>query len=146
MATSKCSYGSLLETAPTRGQQQSILLIEDDNYSVRWVQEAFRKHNQYKLECVTGLSDALSRLLDGGIDVILLDLGLPDCSDGLAYGWVREAAPGVPVLVFTASSRDQVDSSVVPEDIAKFMVKGQISALALVEAVADALGTGGTTD
>jgi DNA-binding NtrC family response regulator len=144
MPTPKCSHGSQVITAPTRGRQQSVLLIEDDSDSVRWVKQAFRKYDQYRLECVTGLSHALSRLLDGGIDIILLDLGLPDCLDGFAYGWVHEVAPGVPVLVFTASSREQVDFSIVPQNIAKFLVKGQISASALVEAVREELGTGGT--
>ena len=91
------------------------------------------------------MSAALSRLHDVGIDVILLDLGLPDCSEQLVYHLVRDAAPGVPILIFTASTREQVDSSIVPQDAATFLLKGQISAAALMEAVADALGTGGTT-
>jgi DNA-binding response OmpR family regulator len=121
---------------------QHILLIEDDKDSIRWVQHAFKRHTQYKLEVVSYLSDGLSRLLDGGIDIILLDLGLPDCSNMFTYAWVREAAPDVPILVFTADSREEVEFSVVPRDVNNFLVKGQLSASNLMEAIAEALANG----
>ena len=128
--------------APATPRQPHILLIEDDKDSIRWVQHAFKRHSRYKLETVSYLSDGLSRLLDGGIHIILLDLGLPDCSNLFTYAWVREAAPDVPILVFTADSRDEVDFSVVPRDVNNFLVKGQLSSSNLMEAIADALATG----
>jgi DNA-binding response OmpR family regulator len=128
--------------APATPRHQHILLIEDDKDSIRWVQHAFKRHGEYKLECVSYLSDGLSRLLDGGIDIILLDLGLPDCSNLFTYAWVREAAPEVPILVFTADSREEVDFSVVPRDVNNFLVKGQLSASNLMDAIAEALASG----
>jgi CheY-like chemotaxis protein len=128
--------------APPMPRHPHILLIEDDKDSIRWVQHAFKKHGEYKLEFVSYLSDGLSRLLDGGIDIILLDLGLPDSSNLFTYAWVREAAPEVPILVFTADSREEVDFSVVPRDANNFLVKGQLSASNLMDAIAEALAAG----
>ena len=92
MSTQQSSHGlhaSNVVTAHTHGRQQRALLIEDDSDSARWVQHVFRKHDQYQLAWVSGMSAALSRLHDVGIDVILLDLGLPDCSEQLVYHLVR---------------------------------------------------------
>jgi DNA-binding NtrC family response regulator len=141
MSTPECSH----VPQPIGSRRQRVLLIEDDQNIVRWVQRSFVKHDQYLLEYVEGVKDALSRLLQGGIDAILLDLGLPDCAEQFVYSSVREAAPGAPILIFSASTREEVDSSIVPQDVARFLLKGQISSTALVECVADALGTCGTT-
>jgi CheY-like chemotaxis protein len=142
MPTPEPSHRLQVAIAPAIPRQPHILLIEDDKDSIRWVQHAFKRHREYKLESVSYLSDGLSRLLDGGIDVILLDLGLPDCSNHFTYAWVREAAPEVPILVFTADSREEVDFSIVPRDVNNFLVKGQLSASNLMDAVASALAAG----
>lgn len=69
-------------TDPNRKLRQCVLLIEDDEDAMHWVQHALKEHGngKYKLEWKQCLSDGLSRLLHGGIDLILLDLGLGDCS------------------------------------------------------------------
>jgi CheY-like chemotaxis protein len=142
MSIPQPSHRLQVAVAPSMPRPPHILLIEDDKDSIRWVQHAFKKHGEYKLEFASYLSDGLSRLLDGGIDIILLDLGLPDCSNLFTYAWVREAAPEVPILVFTADSREEVDFSIVPRDVNNFLVKGQLSASNLMDAIAEALSAG----
>lgn len=61
-----------------------VLLIEDNPGDVRLVREALGGVGsvQFALTCADRLSTGLARLADGGIDIVLLDLALPD-SQGL---------------------------------------------------------------
>jgi glutamate dehydrogenase (NAD(P)+) len=123
-----------------RKRKRCILLIEDDKDSMHWVEHAVKQYGKgrYQLEWKQCLSDGLSRLLAGGIDLILLDLGLGDCSSPFTETWVRKAAPRVPVVVFTGDPSEESGCSMV--GLGGYLVKGQVSASGLLEAISDALG------
>ena len=61
-----------------------VLLIEDNPGDARLIREMLRevRDTRFELECADRLSAGLERLRNGGIDIVLLDLGLPD-SQGL---------------------------------------------------------------
>ena len=116
-----------------------VLLIEDNKDAMRWVQHALKHygHGKYQLEWKECLSDGLSRLLDGGVDLILLDLGLSDCSSPFTESWVRKAAPKVPIIVLTGDLQDENERTT--RGIGTYLVKGQVSPAGLVEAISHAL-------
>ncbi|MCK4789915.1 MAG: response regulator, partial [Desulfobacteraceae bacterium] len=83
------------------GKAIRVLLIEDNPGDARLIREflAEAEETVFTLECVDRLSTGLKRLANGAIDVILLDLGLPD-SQGLdtlarTYDQVRD----VPIVL-----------------------------------------------
>jgi DNA-binding response OmpR family regulator len=119
-----------------------VLLIEDDEDAMHWVQHALKEYGRgkFKLEWKQCLSDGLSRLLNGGIDLVLLDLGLGDCSSPFTEAWVRKAAPKVPIVVLSGDPAGQIESSL--PSIEKHLVKGQVSPEELVQAISDALAAG----
>ena len=135
------ALGSPDATDIPRKGKQCVLLIEDDEDAMYWVQHALKEYGngKYKLEWKQCLSDGLSRLLKGGIDLILLDLGLGDCSSPFTEVWVRKAAPKVPIVVLSGDPAGDVESSLPNSE--KHLVKGQVSASGLVEAISEALGT-----
>ena len=63
----------------------SVLIIEDNAGDARLVRETLKgtAGPGYRVAWMDRLSSGLARLAEGGIDVVLLDLGLPD-SQGLA--------------------------------------------------------------
>ena len=124
-----------------RKLKQRVLLIEDDEDAMYWVRHALKEYGngKYKLEWKQCLSDGLSRLLNGGIDLILLDLGLGDCSSPFTEAWVRKAAPKVPIVVLSGDPAGQIESSL--PSIEKHLVKGHVSPSDLVQAISDALST-----
>jgi two-component system response regulator AtoC len=63
-------------TAP---QRISILIVEDDP-SFGGVLEEELRSREYSVDRVTSVADAIERLREGGLDVALLDLQLPDGS------------------------------------------------------------------
>ena len=81
------------------GQCISVLIIEDNPGDARLVQETLKGSSNpaYRVEWVDRLSSGLVRLADGGIDVLLLDLGLPDSRGLAALSRIQDLAPNVPV-------------------------------------------------
>jgi DNA-binding NarL/FixJ family response regulator len=138
----KIALGSADPTDIPRKHKQCVLLIEDDEDAMHWVQHALKEYGngKYKLEWKECLSDGLSRLLNGGIDLILLDLGLGDCSSPFTETWVRKAAPRVPIVVLSGDPAGQIESSL--PSIEKHLVKGHVSPAGLVQAISDALDAG----
>ncbi len=76
----------------------SILLVEDVLGDARLIREMVREHGgQTKsLVNVTSMSEAEAYLEKNDVDIILLDLGLPDAQGLGAIRRVRNAAPHVP--------------------------------------------------
>jgi CheY-like chemotaxis protein len=68
-----------------------VLVIEDNPGDFRLIQEMLleAKDKSFNVELAENLSKALERLKQGGIDVVMSDLGLPD-SQGLKEGQWRQ--------------------------------------------------------
>ncbi len=63
-----------------------VLLVEDNPEDVRNVERLLTAADTpFDVTSVGRLSDALSRLATGDIDVILLDLGLPDTDSSQTF-------------------------------------------------------------
>ncbi len=89
------------------------------------------------VEHVTCLADALERLSAGGIDVVLLDLGLPD-SDGLeTVAAVVEQRSTAPVIVLTGQKGMGVDA--IQQGAQDYLLKGQITPDVLVRTITYAI-------
>jgi DNA-binding response OmpR family regulator len=88
----------------------AVLLAEDDLSIAEPLARALRREG-YEVEVSTDGVDALERVLDGGLDLVVLDLGLPEM-DGLEVcRRMRADGRTVPVLVLTARA-DEVDTVV----------------------------------
>ena len=118
-----------------------VLLIEDNEDAMLLVRFALKEYGggRYQLEWANCLTEGLSRILRGGIDVVVLDLGLPDSSGPVSYTWVREAAPEVPVVVLTGDTREETELTVFSSGVHDYLVKDQISASRLVSVIHEAL-------
>jgi CheY-like chemotaxis protein len=124
-------------------RQECVLLVEDNEDAMYLVQCALEEYGNgaYKLEWVNGLTGCLERLSKGGVDIVLLDLGLPESSGPLSYIRVREAAPEIPVLVLTGDTRAETESAVDAFGAEDFLVKDEVSGALLLQAIRAALYT-----
>jgi two-component system, OmpR family, response regulator RegX3 len=87
----------------------TVLLVEDDPKIASLLTKGLRRQG-FLVEWVSTGEESLARLDMGGVDVLLLDLGLPDI-DGLeVLREMRQRGMGVPVIVVTGRSdpRDRV--------------------------------------
>jgi C4-dicarboxylate-specific signal transduction histidine kinase len=107
----------------------NVLLIEDNPGDARLVREALQGTSDpgYRVEWVRRLSLGLNRLADGGIDVLLLDLGLPD-SQGLAtLAAVHASAPHMPVVVLSGAVDEQFAVEAVQASAQDYLVKTYVN-------------------
>jgi diguanylate cyclase (GGDEF)-like protein len=115
----------------------NVLLIEDNPGDARLIQELLAEPGGavFTLECVDRLSTGLKRLVEGGIDVILLDLGLPD-SQGLdtivkAYDQVQD----VPIVVLTGFDDEALAIQAMRAGAQDYLAKGQMDGNLLIRTV-----------
>jgi DNA-binding response OmpR family regulator len=84
-----------------------LLLVEDDDAIARPLVRALEREG-FAVEHVAAGEPALDRVASGGIDLVVLDLTLPDL-DGLEVsGRLRTAHPALPIVMLTAR-REEVD-------------------------------------
>jgi DNA-binding response OmpR family regulator len=118
-----------------------VLLVEDNSGDARLLREMFGKEKagSFELTHVLRLSEALSLLAQGGTDIVLLDMGLPD---GHGLDTVRRAraiAPGVPLIVLTGLDDEVLAAEAMKEGAQDYLIKGQIESRALPRALRHAI-------
>ena len=113
-----------------------VLLVEDNPGDARLIGEMLSAGDDlFELIHVGDLSAGLERLYAGGIDVILLDLLLPD-SRGLAtFSKAHVSAPQVPIIVLTGLGDEEVGVQAVREGAQDYLVKGEVDGHLLVRSV-----------
>jgi sigma-B regulation protein RsbU (phosphoserine phosphatase) len=114
-----------------------VLLVEDNSGDARLLREMFRTESpdSFELTHVLRLGEALVLLAKGGIDIVLLDMGLPD---GHGLDTVRRAhavAPGIPLIVLTGMDDEALAAEAMKEGAQDYLIKGQIENRALPRAL-----------
>lgn len=121
----------------------SILLIEDSPEDTLMIQRMLKeaRGHAFHLASAALLSEGLARLAKGGINLILLDLSLPD-SEGLETleAVQSEAARGettmnAPMIVMTGLDDEETAIQAVRKGAQDYLVKGQLTAPLLGRAI-----------
>jgi DNA-binding response OmpR family regulator len=118
-----------------------VLVVEDSPTDVALLQLALKQVRVAKFEFVveTRVADACQRLGSEEFDLVMTDLGLPDGFGLDTYRRIREAARGRPVIVLTGDDDSEKGALALREGAQGYLVKGQLSARALIRAVQHAL-------
>jgi len=114
-----------MKMAPT-----SVLLIEDDPADARLIQDALADlpDSTFHVEWVCCLADAIERLQSAPVDVILLDLTLPDSQGILAFDQVFAARPEALILVLSTESDEELAREAVARGAQDYLAKVHINA------------------
>jgi two-component system cell cycle response regulator len=123
-------------------QPIKVLMIEDSPGDTRLIQEHLTGARvtgtlapAFELVVADRLTAGLARLAAGGIDVVLLDLSLPD-SQGLdTFVKVQAQMPDMAVVVLTGLDDEALASQAVQLGAQDYLVKGQIDRNLLGRAV-----------
>lgn len=115
-----------------------VLLIEDNPGDARLIREMLEddKDVSFHLEWKDNLTEGLKRLAGGGIDVILLDLMLPD-SIGRFYTFTtaQAQAPGVPIVILTGFKDEDFAIGTVRMGAQDYLIKEQVDGNRLVRTI-----------
>ena len=108
--------------------QINVLMVEDNPADVRLVRERLAEAPGYafQLESVDGLAKGVERLAQGGVQVVLLDLGLPDSHGLETFRRVHALAPGVPVVVLSGAEDEDLAIAAVQAGAQEYLVKGTV--------------------
>jgi signal transduction histidine kinase len=114
-----------------------ILLIEDNPGDTRLIREMLAevRSGTLVLECADRLSTGLERLAAGGIDVVLLDLSLPDGQGLDTFVRAHAQTPEVPVVVLTGLDDEALAVQAVREGAQDYLVKGHVDGYSLTRAI-----------
>jgi CheY-like chemotaxis protein len=117
---------------PTR-----LLLVEDNPGDARMIREMLNDQDSYatQLTLVESMSDAERRLSKGDIDIILLDLGLPDAQGLEAVHRAQAAAPRIPLVVLTGLQDESQSGPALRAGAEDYLIKGEIETRGLLRAL-----------
>lgn len=115
----------------------NVLLVEDNPGDTRLIRELFREAKGFPtgLKCADRLSSALERLSEGGVDVVLLDLSLPDSKGFETFQKVHTHAKELPVIVLTGFDDEELAMRAVRDGAQDYMVKGTVNSQSLARSV-----------
>jgi PAS domain S-box-containing protein len=114
-----------------------LLLVEDNSGDVRLLEEMLneRQVDKFAVTNLACISEAVDHLAANAVDIILLDLGLPDTQGLNAVRRMHAAAPRIPLVVMTGCDDEQLADQALQEGAQDFLVKGQIETPGLLRAI-----------
>jgi len=114
-----------------------VLLIEDNPGDAHLIQEMLRQvgSTSFEVDHTDRLSKGLGRLATEPIDLVLLDLSLPDSGGLETLGALQSQVPQLPVIVLSGLSDEQMAIQAVREGAQDYLVKGQVDGNLLARAM-----------
>ena len=123
-------------TAETHQPVFRVLLIEDSPGDARLVDKYLSgaQHARFQVERYDRLGPGLERLVEGGIDVVLLDLNLPDSEGIETFERLIATEPRTAVVIVTGHDDMRLALRAVREGAQDYLVKRSINTATLVRA------------
>lgn len=118
-------------------EAKNILLVEDNRADARLIEVLLAEVRDFKfrLRWVDRITKAQSRLAEERIDIVMLDLSLPD-SQGLdTLVTLKSAARHIPIVVLTSFDDQATALEAVKLGAQDYLLKGQIDGELLVRAI-----------
>jgi len=116
---------------------KTLLLVEDNLGDARLLREMLKEPNSLntRLTELASMAAAETHLAKHAVDVILLDLGLPDAQGLEAIRRAHAAAPGVPLVVLTGLDDKSLAVQALQLGAQDYLIKGQIETRGLQRAL-----------
>src|SRR3989442_9746443 len=104
-------------------QQIRVLVVEDDPAYAGLLQDMLRPVSPFELTAVGRFDEALRQLGAASVNVVLLDLGLPDRMGLATYRDLRDPWPALPIIVLTGSDDEKLALQAIREGAQDYLVK-----------------------
>jgi len=120
---------------------KTVLLIENDREQTRIIRAMFDDQgaHSFKLTHEVCLADAETYLAGHSVDIVLLDLGLPDSKGLEAVRRARAVAPRVSIVLLSSLDDEPQAIQAIQEGAQDYLIKGQIEPHKLMRALGNAV-------
>lgn len=114
-----------------------VLLIEDNPGDARLIREMMKEVNNFSfdLKCTSWLESGLKLIAKGEVDVVLLDLGLPDSQGFETFAKTYALKPQLPIIVLSGLKDEELAVKAVRNGAQDYLVKGQVNGNLIVRAL-----------
>jgi two-component system cell cycle sensor histidine kinase/response regulator CckA len=127
-------------STPTTTNPIRVLLVEDNPGDARLIFELLSEMSgDFDLQHVDRLEAALGHLGHAAVDVVLLDLGLPDSQGLETVKRARQAAVAQPIIVISSQDDEEVALEAVRAGAQDYIPKGRIEGRGLARIIRHAI-------
>ena len=114
-----------------------VLLVEDDSYDAELTLATLGEIGSFPchVDRAETLSGGLERLSRGGVDLILLDLGLPDSLGLRTFELAYAQHPDTPIIILSGLADEETAIRTVQEGAQDYLVKGNFDSRLLGRAI-----------
>src|SRR5258708_2084099 len=114
-------------TSSLSANHLQILYVEDNADDTTLLKRLLEKcETPFELICTPSVDQAREKLEHHKVDVILLDLSLPDAQGLETVSRMKGIAPEVPIIVLTGHKDDALGIQCVQAGAQDYLIKGQI--------------------
>lgn len=117
--------------------RRRVLIIEDNPADARLLEVLVEQIPEagFQMEHVGSLAAGLERLAGEGIELIMVDLSLPDSHGWDSFARVHDAAPDKAIIVMSGLDDEDLAIKTVQEGAQDYLVKGQVDSRLLVRSM-----------
>ncbi len=114
-----------------------VVLIEDSRADARLIQEMLAQagEKRFHLEWVDRLSAGLERLAAGGVDLVLLDLSLPDSQGLETFTRVQSQTDQIPIVILSGLDDESLAVDAVCQGAQDYLLKGEVTGVLLARSM-----------
>ncbi len=122
-------------------QNINILIVEDNALDARLIKEYLldNKGVYYNISHTESLTDAFKVLQNSNIDIILLDLSLPDSAWPITLHRIVDSSPHIPVIVLTGFDDEERALSSIQKGAQDYLIKNDLTPTLLTRTVRHAM-------
>jgi serine phosphatase RsbU (regulator of sigma subunit) len=121
-------------------EEISVLLVEDDEGDARLVEDELAERLPRAAIARSRSLQEARTALEGEVDCVLLDLGLPDALGIDAVAQLRSDGPSVPLIVLTGLDDEAAGVAAVEAGAQDYLVKGHVNGDQLARSIQYAIG------
>jgi CheY-like chemotaxis protein len=104
------------------GEQKSILAVDDTAFFLTMLKTTLQD-SEYKLTCVRSGEDALKFLEKRSVDLLLLDIEMPEMDGYKLAAKIRESGQKAPIIFLTGNAKRENVTRALAAGAADFIVK-----------------------
>jgi signal transduction histidine kinase len=109
-------------------QMIRVVLVEDNPGDANLIKE-YLTHDtraRFEIQIMTRLDDALEKISKDHVDIVLVDLGLPDSQGIATFEKMQERFPSIPIVVMSGLSDEAVAMEAMRKGAQDYLMKGEV--------------------